>query len=172
MKWLLNAWYLPMNGLLRGFTNIKKHQQWYPMDVCTNFCSPPISSTSLVLCLSPLLHSSWPPFLLLPVFLVHLIFFPIQLRLHPPPRQDKFKDLFTCAAAKKYSIDTSSNLALAASLNKATDDSDPLVNRASAYLLLLLIDLLLSLLSLLVHLFLFNSCTHFLFFNFCFFLFF
>ena len=45
--------------------------------------------------------------------------------------QDKFKELLTCAKARGYNVDTSSNILLATSLNNAIDDSDPLVNIVS-----------------------------------------
>lgn len=40
-----------------------------------------------------------------------------------------FADLLHCAASRGYSIDTSSNLSLAASLDAAVDPHDPLVNQ-------------------------------------------
>ncbi|KAJ7311275.1 hypothetical protein JRQ81_006890 [Phrynocephalus forsythii] len=57
--------------------------------------------------------------------------FPHQalLRQHPPPRQEFFSELLECAKAKGFSIDTRSNKALADSLDKAVDPSDPLVNK-------------------------------------------
>lgn len=51
------------------------------------------------------------------------------LRLHPPPRQEFFKELKESAQAKGFSIDTRTNKTLADSLDKANDPSDPLVNR-------------------------------------------
>uniref|UniRef100_A0A8C5MFD5 DIS3-like exonuclease 1 n=1 Tax=Leptobrachium leishanense TaxID=445787 RepID=A0A8C5MFD5_9ANUR len=51
------------------------------------------------------------------------------LRLHPPPRQEFFKELKDCALARRFTIDTRSNKALADSLDKANDPSDPLINR-------------------------------------------
>ncbi|KFP22692.1 DIS3-like exonuclease 1, partial [Egretta garzetta] len=56
--------------------------------------------------------------------------FPHQalLRQHPPPRQEFFTELRECASAKGFSIDTRSNKALAESLDKANDPSDPIVN--------------------------------------------
>ncbi|XP_005393761.2 PREDICTED: DIS3-like exonuclease 1 [Chinchilla lanigera] len=56
--------------------------------------------------------------------------FPHQalLRQHPPPHQEFFAELRECAAAKGFSIDTRSNKALADSLDKAEDPSDPMVN--------------------------------------------
>ncbi|XP_040270225.1 DIS3-like exonuclease 1 isoform X1 [Bufo bufo] len=51
------------------------------------------------------------------------------LRLHPPPRQEFFKELKETAHAKGFSIDTRTNKTLADSLEKANDPSDPLVNR-------------------------------------------
>ncbi|KAM9311270.1 DIS3-like exonuclease 1 [Gastrophryne carolinensis] len=57
--------------------------------------------------------------------------FPQQalLRLHPPPRQEFFRELKENAKAKGFDIDTRSNKSLADSLDKANDPSDPLVNR-------------------------------------------
>ncbi|KAJ6662919.1 hypothetical protein lerEdw1_011123 [Lerista edwardsae] len=57
--------------------------------------------------------------------------FPHQalLRQHPPPRQEFFSELRECANAKGFSIDTRSNKALAESLDRAIDPSDPLVNK-------------------------------------------
>ncbi|XP_018408330.1 PREDICTED: DIS3-like exonuclease 1 [Nanorana parkeri] len=57
--------------------------------------------------------------------------FPQQalLRLHPPPRQEFFKELKETAQAKGFIIDTRSNKSLADSLDKANDPTDPLVNR-------------------------------------------
>ncbi|XP_075063694.1 DIS3-like exonuclease 1 isoform X2 [Mixophyes fleayi] len=51
------------------------------------------------------------------------------LRLHPPPRQEFFKELKESAQARGFYIDTRSNKSLADSLDKADDPSDPLVNR-------------------------------------------
>ncbi|XP_072031507.1 LOW QUALITY PROTEIN: DIS3-like exonuclease 1 [Amphiura filiformis] len=51
------------------------------------------------------------------------------LRHHPLPRQDQFQELLYCAKAKGYRIDTSSNKALADSLDKCVDSNDPLYNR-------------------------------------------
>ncbi|XP_075714430.1 DIS3-like exonuclease 1 isoform X1 [Rhinoderma darwinii] len=51
------------------------------------------------------------------------------LRLHPPPRQEFFKELKASAQAKGFSIDTRTNKTLADSLDKANDPTDPLVNR-------------------------------------------
>uniref|UniRef100_A0A1A8J1S1 DIS3-like exonuclease 1 n=1 Tax=Nothobranchius kuhntae TaxID=321403 RepID=A0A1A8J1S1_NOTKU len=57
--------------------------------------------------------------------------FPYQalLRRHPPPRQELFGQLVDTAQARGFSIDTSTNKALADSLNRAVDPRDPLVNR-------------------------------------------
>uniref|UniRef100_A0A8D0H2Z5 DIS3-like exonuclease 1 n=1 Tax=Sphenodon punctatus TaxID=8508 RepID=A0A8D0H2Z5_SPHPU len=57
--------------------------------------------------------------------------FPHQalLRQHPPPRQEFFSELRACATAKGFSIDTRSNKALADSLDRAEDPSDPMVNK-------------------------------------------
>ncbi|XP_038003258.1 DIS3-like exonuclease 1 isoform X2 [Motacilla alba alba] len=57
--------------------------------------------------------------------------FPHQalLRQHPPPRQEFFTELRECASAKGFSIDTRSNKALAESLDRANDPSDPIVNK-------------------------------------------
>ncbi|XP_075431481.1 DIS3-like exonuclease 1 isoform X2 [Ascaphus truei] len=51
------------------------------------------------------------------------------LRLHPPPRQEFFRELRECAQARGFTIDTRSNKTLADSLDRADDPSDPLVNR-------------------------------------------
>ncbi|XP_029000136.1 DIS3-like exonuclease 1 [Betta splendens] len=51
------------------------------------------------------------------------------LRLHPPPRQEFFSQLVECASARGFSMDTSSNKALAASLDRAVDPQDSTVNR-------------------------------------------
>ncbi|XP_076744859.1 DIS3-like exonuclease 1 [Maylandia zebra] len=57
--------------------------------------------------------------------------FPNQalLRCHPPPQQELFNQLVDTAKAKGFTIDTRSNKALAASLDRAVDPQDPLVNR-------------------------------------------
>ncbi|XP_061451111.1 DIS3-like exonuclease 1 isoform X3 [Rhineura floridana] len=57
--------------------------------------------------------------------------FPHQalLRQHPPPRQEFFSELRECCSAKGFFIDTRSNKALADSLERAVDPSDPLVNK-------------------------------------------
>lgn len=57
--------------------------------------------------------------------------FPHQalLRRHPPPRQEFFSQLVDCATAAGFTIDTSTNKALADSLDRAVDPQDPLVNR-------------------------------------------
>ncbi|XP_066557335.1 DIS3-like exonuclease 1 [Amia ocellicauda] len=57
--------------------------------------------------------------------------FPHQalLRHHPPPRQEFFSQLCESASARGFSIETRSNKALAVSLDRAVDPSDPLVNR-------------------------------------------
>ncbi|XP_070618176.1 DIS3-like exonuclease 1 isoform X2 [Erythrolamprus reginae] len=57
--------------------------------------------------------------------------FPYQglLRQHPPPRQEFLSEVRECAGAKGFSIDTRSNKALADSLDRAVDPSDPLVNQ-------------------------------------------
>jgi len=50
------------------------------------------------------------------------------LRRHPPPRKEAFEELKRCAAAKGWSVDTRSNAALAASLDRCKDAKDPSVN--------------------------------------------
>ncbi|KAK7116248.1 DIS3-like exonuclease 1 [Littorina saxatilis] len=50
------------------------------------------------------------------------------LRNHPPPRQEQFDNLLKCATARGFYVDTSSNKALAASLDACVDAKDPLVN--------------------------------------------
>lgn len=51
------------------------------------------------------------------------------LRHHPLPKQEHFADLVLTAAAKGFHIDTSSNVALARSLDAARDPDDPDVHR-------------------------------------------
>uniref|UniRef100_W5N8X4 DIS3-like exonuclease 1 n=1 Tax=Lepisosteus oculatus TaxID=7918 RepID=W5N8X4_LEPOC len=51
------------------------------------------------------------------------------LRHHPPPRQEYFAELRECARARGFTIDTQSNKALAASLDRAQDPRDSLVNK-------------------------------------------
>ena len=55
-----------------------------------------------------------------------------QLRNHPPPRQEQFDNLLKCAATRGFHVDTSSNKALAASLDACMDSKDPLVNSVGA----------------------------------------
>ncbi|KAM9765078.1 DIS3-like exonuclease 1 [Menidia menidia] len=57
--------------------------------------------------------------------------FPSQalLRRHPPPRQELFGPLVDTARARGFTITTSTNKALAESLDRAVDPRDPLVNR-------------------------------------------
>ncbi|KAL8586444.1 hypothetical protein ACOMHN_050039 [Nucella lapillus] len=50
------------------------------------------------------------------------------LRNHPSPRQDQFDNLLRCASTRGFSVDTTSNMTLAASLDLCTDPSDPWVN--------------------------------------------
>ncbi|XP_005990163.1 DIS3-like exonuclease 1 isoform X1 [Latimeria chalumnae] len=51
------------------------------------------------------------------------------LRHHPAPRQEFFTNLIECARAKGFNMDTSSNKALADSLDHAEDPNDPFVNK-------------------------------------------
>ncbi|XP_038076853.1 DIS3-like exonuclease 1 isoform X2 [Patiria miniata] len=51
------------------------------------------------------------------------------LRHHPLPRQDQFQDLVDSAKARGFTIDTSSNKALADSLDKCVDPKDPVYNK-------------------------------------------
>ncbi|XP_015252192.1 PREDICTED: DIS3-like exonuclease 1 [Cyprinodon variegatus] len=51
------------------------------------------------------------------------------LRRHPPPRQEFFDLLVETAKARGFCMDTSTNKALADSLDQAVDPEDPLVNR-------------------------------------------
>ncbi|XP_034038766.1 LOW QUALITY PROTEIN: DIS3-like exonuclease 1 [Thalassophryne amazonica] len=51
------------------------------------------------------------------------------LRHHPPPRQELFSQMVDSAQARGFAMDTSSNKALADSLDKAVDPQDPMVNR-------------------------------------------
>ncbi|PIK57161.1 putative DIS3-like exonuclease 1 [Apostichopus japonicus] len=51
------------------------------------------------------------------------------LRHHPLPRQEQFADLVMSARAKNFEIDTSSNKALAESLDQCIDQEDPVYNK-------------------------------------------
>ncbi|XP_041372546.1 LOW QUALITY PROTEIN: DIS3-like exonuclease 1 [Gigantopelta aegis] len=51
------------------------------------------------------------------------------LRHHPLPREDHFSNLINCAAARGYSIDVTSNRALAKSLDQCVDPTDSVVNK-------------------------------------------
>lgn len=51
------------------------------------------------------------------------------LRHHPLPRQEQFGDLVLSAKAKNFEIDTSSNKALAESLDRCIDPDDPVYNK-------------------------------------------
>ncbi|XP_067057370.1 DIS3-like exonuclease 1 [Acropora muricata] len=51
------------------------------------------------------------------------------LRYHPSPRKQRFANLTHCAAAKGFSIDTSSNKSLADSLDDCVDPNDPNFNK-------------------------------------------
>ncbi|KAL9987682.1 hypothetical protein ACROYT_G002028 [Oculina patagonica] len=51
------------------------------------------------------------------------------LRHHPLPRKQHFTNLMHCAASKGFSIDTSSNKALADSLDECVDPQDPNFNK-------------------------------------------
>ncbi|XP_076305106.1 DIS3-like exonuclease 1 isoform X2 [Tachypleus tridentatus] len=57
--------------------------------------------------------------------------FPHQalLRHHPPPRSEDLEELQLVAAVKGFQILTDSNRSLAASLDKAVDPKDPIVNK-------------------------------------------
>ena len=50
------------------------------------------------------------------------------LRLHPPPKKENFEQLLACAASRGWSVNTSSNKALAESLNRCVDTADGTVN--------------------------------------------
>ncbi|BBN06067.1 DIS3-like exonuclease 1 [Marchantia polymorpha subsp. ruderalis] len=52
------------------------------------------------------------------------------LRRHAPPRLDNFTLLLECCAARGFTLDTSSNKALANSLDRMRDSNDPLVESA------------------------------------------
>ncbi|KAL2633824.1 hypothetical protein R1flu_005303 [Riccia fluitans] len=52
------------------------------------------------------------------------------LRRHAPPRLDSFSLLLECCAARGFTLDTSSNKALADSLDRMRDSSDPVVENA------------------------------------------
>ena len=62
-------------------------------------------------------------------YLSSKLYFYLQLRHHPSPEEDRFSTLCIAAAAKGYSIDTSSNYSLAQSLNMANDPQDIHVNK-------------------------------------------
>ena len=51
------------------------------------------------------------------------------LRHHPPPSQDKFTTLRECAEARGFTVDTSSNKALAETLDNCVDPRDDSVNK-------------------------------------------
>ncbi|XP_064620645.1 DIS3-like exonuclease 1 [Lineus longissimus] len=51
------------------------------------------------------------------------------LRHHPPPRQEQFTALVNCAKSKGFTIDTSSNKALAESLDRSDVPGDPVINK-------------------------------------------
>ena len=57
--------------------------------------------------------------------------FPNQalLRHHPLPREEHFASLVSCAAARGFTVDTSSNKKLADSLDRCNDPNDPNVNK-------------------------------------------
>jgi len=50
------------------------------------------------------------------------------LRLHPPPKKDNFEELKICAKSKGWTVNTTSNKALAESLDRCSDAQDPTVN--------------------------------------------
>merc|ERR1719348_2029732 len=50
------------------------------------------------------------------------------LRLHPPPKKENFEQLLACAASRGWTVNTSSNKALAESLNRCVDTADSTVN--------------------------------------------
>ncbi|KAL3693434.1 hypothetical protein R1sor_007085 [Riccia sorocarpa] len=52
------------------------------------------------------------------------------LRRHQPPRLDSFGLLLECCAARGFTLDTSSNKALADSLDRMRDSNDPVVENA------------------------------------------
>ena len=53
----------------------------------------------------------------------------LQLRHHPPPRQEHFDTLKKCASAKGFKINTKTNKDLANSLDMCIDVDDPVVNK-------------------------------------------
>ena len=66
------------------------------------------------------------------------------LRHHPPPSQDKFTTLRECAEARGFTVDTSSNKALAETLDNCVDPRDDSVNKVGRLSNLLLCPYLLS----------------------------
>jgi len=48
--------------------------------------------------------------------------------LHPPPKKDNFEELKICAKSKGWTVNTTSNKALAESLDRCSDAQDPTVN--------------------------------------------
>lgn len=50
------------------------------------------------------------------------------LRRHPPPRPEFFEELQRCAASRGFTLNTSSNRALADSLAEISDSQDPEVS--------------------------------------------
>ncbi|CAM6101379.1 unnamed protein product [Calypogeia fissa] len=52
------------------------------------------------------------------------------LRRHDPPRLDSFTLILECCAARGFTLDTSSNKALAKSLDRMRDSNDPIVENA------------------------------------------
>jgi len=56
---------------------------------------------------------------------------PTQLRHHPLPKEEQFSNLMSCAAARGFNINTTTNKLLADSLNQCVDTSDPIVNKVN-----------------------------------------
>lgn len=54
-----------------------------------------------------------------------------QLRHHPLPKSEQFENLKNCAKSKGFDVKTSSNKALAETLDRCVDSKDPVVNKVS-----------------------------------------
>lgn len=54
-----------------------------------------------------------------------------QLRHHPLPKSEQFENLKNCAKSKGFDVKTSSNKALAETLDRCVDSKDPVINKVS-----------------------------------------
>lgn len=54
-----------------------------------------------------------------------------QLRHHPLPKREQFENLKNCAKSKGFDVKTSSNKALAETLDRCVDSKDPVINKVS-----------------------------------------